>query len=151
MTPGSTCEDAPAGDPLEQFLPNPHDHCQYSTKINERHHLDTILLPPIESYHASAPVLQVLATEQPKLLSCTVATCKTIGNRTSNKILKVLFDSGSTKTTIHHSALPRGYQCISTLPPLWFQTLGRKTTSNTAVQIEKLSFPEVNDNISNLH
>ncbi len=146
--PGSTCVDATARDPLEEFLPSPRDHRGYGTKINECHHLDTILLPPIESYHASAPVLQVLATESKKHLSCTVATCKTIGNRTSNKILKVLFDSGSTKTMIHRSALPKGYQCISTLPPLRFQTLGGKTTSTTAVQLNNLSFPEFNGNIS---
>ncbi len=94
------------------------------------------------------PVQQVLATEKPKLLSCTVATCKAIGNRPSNKILKVLFNSGSTKTMIHCSALPKGFQCILTLPPLRFQTLGGKTTSNKAVQIEKMSSPEFNGNIS---
>ncbi len=142
--PGSTCDSTIAQDPLEQFLPNPRNHCQYSFKINECHHLDTIFLPPIESYHAYEPVLQVLATEQPKLLSCTIAACKVIGNCTSNKILKVLFDSGSTKTMIHCSALPKGYQCISTLPPLRIQTLGRKTTSNQAIQIEKVSIPEFN-------
>ncbi len=46
--------------------------------LSQIHHLDTILLPPIESYHTSTPVQQVLAREQPKLLSCTIATCKVI-------------------------------------------------------------------------
>ncbi len=77
-----------------------------------------------------------------------VATCKVIGNHMSNKILKVLFNSGSTKTMIHRSALPKGYQCILTLPPLRFQTLGGKTTSNQAIQLKKISFPEFNGNIS---
>ncbi len=53
--PGSTCVSKPAQDPLEQFLPNPCNHCWYSSRINECHHLDTILLTPIESYQASAP------------------------------------------------------------------------------------------------
>ncbi len=66
--PGSTCDSAIAQDPLEQFLPNPCEHHWHSYKINECHHLDTILLPPIESYHASTPIQQVLAIEQPKLL-----------------------------------------------------------------------------------
>ncbi len=87
-------------------------------------------------------------SDQLKLLSCTIATCQTIGKCTPNKILKVLFDSGLTKTVIHCSALPKGFQCILTLPLLRFQTLGRKTTSNIVVQIEKLSFPEFNGNIS---
>ncbi len=86
------------------IFPNPREHPGHGHKINECHHLDTILLPPIESYHASAPVQQVLATKQPKFLSCTVATCKDIDNRASHKILKVLFNLGSTKTMIHHSA-----------------------------------------------
>ncbi len=144
----STCDSSTAQDPLEQFLPNPCEHHGHSYKINECHHLDTILLPPIESYHASTPIQQVLAIEQPKLLSCSVATFKVIGNHTSNKILKVLFNPGLTKTMIHRSALPKGYQCISTLPTFRFQTLGRKTTSNQAIQLEKISFPEFNGNIS---
>ncbi len=53
--PGSTCESTPLQDPLEHFLPNPCNHHWYGSKINECHHIDTILLPPIESYHASAP------------------------------------------------------------------------------------------------
>ncbi len=74
--PGSTCMSKPAKDPLEQFLPNPCNHHKYSSKIIECHHLDTILLPPTEFYHASVSIQQVLAPEQPKLLSCAVATCK---------------------------------------------------------------------------
>ncbi len=63
--PDSTCVSAPAQDPLEQFLPNPCNHCLYGAKINKCLHLDTMLLPHIESYHASAPIQQVLAPEQP--------------------------------------------------------------------------------------
>ncbi len=43
-------------DPLEQLLPNPCNHHQYGSKIIEFHHLGTILLPPIESYHPSVPI-----------------------------------------------------------------------------------------------
>ncbi len=39
----------------------------------------------IESFHASVSVQQVLAPEQPNLLSCAFGTCKTIGNHQSTK------------------------------------------------------------------
>ncbi len=56
---------------------------------------------PIQSNQASVPVQRVLATDQSKLLSYTVATWNTIDTHPSNNFLKVLFDSGSTKTMIN--------------------------------------------------
>lgn len=60
------------------------------SSLNECHHIDTILLPPIESHQASAPVQKVSATEKPKILACLVAVCKTAGTKPSTKILKVV-------------------------------------------------------------
>ncbi len=88
----------------------------------ECHYLDNIILPPIESYQASVPVQQVSATDKPKLMSCTIVTSKTIG---AHHLLKVLFDSGSTKIMIHCSALPTRFQCISNLSLFQFQNLVR--------------------------
>ncbi len=42
---------------------------------------------------------------------------------------------------IHGSALWTRFQCSSNLPPLWFQTLDGKTTSNRAVELAQLIFP----------
>ncbi len=116
--------------------------------VGQCHHLDTIVLPSIEFYQASATIQQVLATDQPKLLLCMVTKCKTICVFSTNKILKVLFDSGSTKNMIYCSALPNQHQCTMDLPPLLFQTLEGKATSTKAVQSSKITFPEFNSNIS---
>ncbi len=75
---GSTCIEGPARDPLEHYLPNQFKQNWYGTKIYDCHHLETILLPPIESYQSFAPKQHILATDQPKLLLCMVTTCKTI-------------------------------------------------------------------------
>ncbi len=89
LTPWQYLWEATAQDPLEKLLPNPCNHHWYGAKLNECNHLNTILFPPSKFYHASAPVQLALAPEQPKILSCVVATCKTIGNCPSNKLLKV--------------------------------------------------------------
>ncbi len=125
--------------PIKQFLANNCHQQRYGTTINECHHRDTILLPPIESHQASALKQQVLASDHFKLLSHTIAICKTIGNCPTHNILKVLFYSGSTKTMIHHSSLPTKVQCIMDLPTLCFQTLGGKTTSTKAAQLSNIS------------
>ncbi len=126
--PGNTCVSTSARDLLEQYLPHQHEQQQYGAKINKCYHLDTNLSPPKESYLAFAPVKHVLATDKSKLLSCTIVTETTIGVCSSNKLLKVLFDSESTMTMIHCSSLPTKFQWISNLPLLQFQSIWVKTT-----------------------
>ncbi len=69
-----------------------------------------------------------------------VTKCKTIGTHLSNKIVKVLFYSGSTKTMIHLSDFETNSNELQT-PSLMFQTLGGKVTSNKAVQLTSLISP----------
>ncbi len=57
------------------------------------------------------------------------------------------FDSRSTKTMTHCSAFLSMFQSILDLPPLRFQTLGRRTTPNEDVDIAGITFPEFNSNI----
>ncbi len=64
------------------------------------------------------------------------------GACSSKEILKVQFDSRSTKTLIHQSALPKYFKFILNLPLLRLQTLGRKKTSNKPIEITNLTFPE---------
>ncbi len=131
---GRTCDSAYAQDLLETYSPNQYKQYWCDPKINECHHLDTILLTPIESYQASTPVQQVSSTEKSKSLSCTVATCKAIITCPSDNTLKVLFNSGSTKTMIHQSTLLNKFQStllnkfqwILNVPSLRFQILGGK-------------------------
>ncbi len=60
-------------------------------------------------------------------------------------ILKVFFDSESTKTLIHKSAFPQNFQCIPNVASLSFQTL---TTFSKAFALDHICFPEFNSNIS---
>ncbi len=116
--PSSTCERAPAQDPLRQYLPNQSGHQRYGSKLHECHHPKTIRLPRIECFQESVSVQKVSTTDRPKSLSSTIAICETIDTHPSTTLLKVLFDSGSTKTMIHFSALPTEFQCISYLSSL---------------------------------
>ncbi len=72
-----------------------------------------------------------------------VVTCSTIGTHPSNKLLKDLFDSGSTKTMIHCSALPTKFQCILKPPLLQFQNIGGRTSSNKAMELALSSLSSI--------
>ena len=54
------------------------------------------------------PVPKCGKPKNPNLTSITISVVHTIGTLKSNILLKVLLDSGSTRTLIHKRALPRG-------------------------------------------
>ncbi len=120
----------------------------YNNKLNHCHYLDAILLPEIESNQINPSNEHVLATKKLNFLSFSTATCKMIGTRQSTKLLKVLFDSGCTKTLIHKSTLQRNCKCVPNVDSLSFQTLGGKTTSSKLFMLDHICFPEFNSNIS---
>ncbi len=93
----------------------------------------------------------VLATDQTILLSCRVSKWNTIGACPSNKVLEVLFDSGSTMTMIHCSSLPAKCQWILDLPPFLFQNLGGKMASNKAIKLSDNIFSGYNSNSLLIH
>ncbi len=60
---------------------------------------------PYPSYHALMPNVS-------RVIPCSIATCKSIGQIHTNKIYFVLLDSGSSKTLIHKCIVMRNYQLI---------------------------------------
>ncbi len=79
---------------------------------------------------------------------CSIAVCESIGNiQTTNKICRVLFDSGSSKTLIHKRIVPRNYTPIPSHDDLRVFSLAGATTPTALVALEKIRFPEFNRNI----
>ena len=71
---------------------------------------------------------------------------KTIGLLPSAKLLRVLLDSGTTKTMIHRRVLPKDIQTkkLSTAKPV--STLAGKVTVTEKVTLRQVKLPEFDKN-----
>ncbi len=145
---GSTCECATDLGIDKHFIISHLNEYWHNNNTHCCNYLHTILLPSSESYQAAATYKQVLTTQKLSIWSCSVATCKIIGMRTSTKLIKVLFDSGSLKTLIHKSALSQNCHFIPNVATISFQALGGRKQSTKAFKLNQIWFPQFNSNIS---
>ena len=86
---------------------------------------------------------------QPRNLSLTpisIMVVDTIGTITSQKLLKVLFDPGSTKTMISRKALPRGALPLKLSNTQKVSTLAGTMNTNEMVKLRNLKLPEFDKN-----
>ena len=82
-----------------------------------------------------------------RVTPCTIAVCESIGSVASNKVLRVLLDSGSSKTLIHRRNIPRNYTPLESTEDLRILSLAGATTSTNLVNLSKIRFPEFNRNM----
>ncbi len=75
---------------------------------------------------------------------CSIVTCKSISNATTNKVYHVLFDSGSSKTLIHKCIAPQNFTPIPSTDDLQIFLLVSATTAMALVALNKIRFPEFN-------
>ena len=86
---------------------------------------------------------------QPRDLSLTpisIMVVDTIGTITSHKLLKVLFDPGSTKTMISRKALPKGALHLKLGNTQKVSTLAGTMKTNEMVKLRNLKLPEFDKN-----
>ena len=72
-------------------------------------------LADLDVYMADTPSISVPTPKRarPDPVPSTFAAAQKIGGKNSNVLLRALFDSGSTRTLIHRSAVPEGVQLES--------------------------------------
>ncbi len=78
---------------------------------------------------------------------CTIAVCKPIGSVTSNKVLGILLESGSSKTLIHKQIVPSNYSPLDFNDDLCIFSLVGTTNSTNLVALSNIHFPEFNQNM----
>ena len=103
------------------------------------------VVPTPKSSQPSAKRQRVVGTET--LAPITILVANTIGCCKSQRILRVLCDSGSGKTLIHKRAVPRKAQPIS-IATKKFNTLAGKLAANKMVHMRDVRLPEFNKNRS---
>ncbi len=86
-------------------------------------------------------------TSQTNVTPSSIATCKSIGNATTNKVYHVLFDSGFSKALVYKCIVPQNFTPIQSLDDLWIFSLAGTTTSIALVALAKISFPKFNHNV----
>ncbi len=78
---------------------------------------------------------------------CSIATCKSISKGPTFLIYCVLFDSSSSNTLVHKCIVPWNFKPLSSTDDLWILLLAGATTSTALVTLEKIRFPEFNQNM----
>ena len=94
-------------------------------------------------YNGPLPKCKYTATETPTI----ICTAETIGAVKSHRILQILLDSGSRKTLIKHSALPRGttkQKKLNTTKTL--KTLAGNVAATEVVTLRDIILPEFDKN-----
>ena len=81
-----------------------------------------------------------------RLTPITIMVCDTIGALRSRHTLKVLLDSGSTKTYIHRKCLPKDCKPVSVKEARTMRTIAGDGTCNSFVVIRDLRLPELDKN-----
>ena len=94
------------------------------------------------TYHIPLPKCKRTATETPT----TICTAKTIGSVRSHKILRILLDSGSRKTLIKRSALPRGTKPKKLSTTKTLTTLAGNVAAAEIVTLRDIRLPEFDKN-----
>ena len=92
------------------------------------------------TYHIPLPKCKRTATETPT----TIFTAKTIGAVKSHKILRILLDSGSRKTLIKRSALPRGTKPKKLSKTKTLTTLAGNVAAAEVITLRDIRLPEFN-------
>ena len=107
---------------------------------------------PVEEIYNFEPLeyrVPVPKTESPKdtrLMATSIMIVKTIHNHESQKLLRVLFDSGGTKTMIHRRALPAGVNPMLLKDKEEMTTLTGVYQSQGKVMLTRLRLPELDKN-----
>jgi len=94
------------------------------------------------TYNIPLPKCKRTATETPT----TICTAKTIGAVRSHKILRILLDSGSRKTLIKRSALPRGTKPKKLSTTKTLTTLAGNVAAAEIVTLRDIRLPEFDKN-----
>ena len=81
-----------------------------------------------------------------RLTPITIMVCDTIGALRSRHTLKVLLDSGSTKTYIHRKCLPKNCKPVPVKEARTMRTIAGDGTCNSFVVIRDLRLPELDKN-----
>ena len=76
------------------------------------------------------------------LVPSTIAVARTIQGQTSAELLKVLFDSGGTKTFLNSKCLPKGATPALLKNPLYGITAAGRLTANRIVLLKDIVLPE---------
>jgi hypothetical protein len=90
---------------------------------------------------------QVVPKQQPKniptdVVPSSIAVVKTMQNQPSGRLLKVLFDSGGTKTFLNSRCLPKGATPTIMTTPLHGITAAGRFTANRMVKLKDIILPE---------
>jgi len=78
----------------------------------------------------------------------TIMICDTIGMKTSRVLMRVLFDSGSGKTLLRRSKVPKGAQLIKLNKPQVLSTVEGKVPISEMVYMRDIRLPELEKNRS---
>ena len=92
------------------------------------------------------PTAKCRAPRYDDLCPTTIMLCGTINEKESNKLLRVLFDSGSRRTMIHQRALPKGATPVRLDEPAEMSTLAGTHTVKGAVRMKGIHLPELDKN-----
>ena len=79
---------------------------------------------------------------QNDLVPSSIAVARTIQGQSSARLLKVLFDSGGTKTFINSKCLPKGATPSLLSQPLQGITAAGRLVANRVVHLEQIVLPE---------
>jgi len=89
-------------------------------------------------------------TKSTKLVPATILRCATIGSASSNRMLRILLDSGCTATMIHRSCIPRN-AVPKEVKPRGIGTLAGNFTISSVVHMRDVRLPEFDKNRSIEH
>jgi len=82
------------------------------------------------------------------VVPCTILRCATIGSQSSKRILRCLLDSGSTRTLIHRSCIPRNVEPKLLAEKKKLSTLAGQVVANSMVYMRDIRLPEFDKNRS---
>ena len=80
--------------------------------------------------------------KQDDLMPISLMICRMIGGKESGKLLRVLFDSGGTKTMIHERILPQGAEIRTDSQNRMCNTVAGQFNANKTVVVEDFILPE---------
>ena len=80
--------------------------------------------------------------KQDDLMPISLMICRMIGGKESGKLLRVLFDSGGTKTMIHERILPQGAEIRTDSQNRMCNTVAGQFNANKTVVVEDFILPD---------
>ena len=100
-----------------------------------------------QTFTFKVPIPKCKAPRYDDLCPTTILLSGTINNKdSSNKLLRILFDSGSRRTMIHQRVLPKGVTPQRLNEPAQMSTLAGTHTVRGAVQMKSIHLPELDKN-----